>query len=66
MRRRRNPVTAESTLLHVELNRFAWTASFGVVFVSGGLCGLFVRALGVVGAGQVVLNLQVVRAVWLC
>ena len=46
----------------VELNRFAWTESFGVVVVSGLLRGLFVTALQVVRACQVVANLQVIRA----
>ena len=48
--------------LAVELNRFAWTESFGVGWLCGMIGGLFVTALQVVRAGQVVLNLQVVRA----
>jgi hypothetical protein len=46
----------------VELNRFAWTESFGVGWLSGWCRGLFVTTFQVVRACQVVLNLQVVRA----
>jgi hypothetical protein len=52
-----NPV-----ILDVELNRFAWTESFGVGWLSGWCRGLFVTTFQVVRACQVVLNLQVVRA----
>jgi hypothetical protein len=52
----------DRTLQIVELNRFAWTESFGVGWLCGLICGLFVTACQVVRACQVVLNLQVVRA----
>jgi hypothetical protein len=46
----------------VELNRFAWTESFGVGWLCGMIGGLFVTTFQVIRACQVVLNLQVVRA----
>jgi hypothetical protein len=46
----------------VELNRFAWTESFGVGWLSGWFRGLFVTTFQVVRACQVISNLQVVRA----
>jgi hypothetical protein len=46
----------------VELNRFAWTESLGVGWLSGWCRGLFLTTFQVVRACQVVLNLQVVRA----
>jgi hypothetical protein len=42
----------------VELNRFAWTESLGVGWLSGWCRGLFLTTFQVVRACQVVLNLQ--------
>jgi hypothetical protein len=54
-----NPVSVK---MCVELNRFAWTESLGVGWLSGWCRGLFLTTFQVVRACQVVLNLQVVRA----